>query len=35
MWNAMPADTVDFSSFTNFKESIMRVNVTAHLKCFP
>ena len=26
VWNDMPADTVDFTSLTNFKESIMRVD---------
>jgi len=31
----MPADTVDFTSLTSFKKSIMRANITAHLKCFP
>jgi len=31
----MPADTVDFTSLTNFKKSSMRVDITAHLKCFP
>jgi len=35
VWNDMPADTVDFTSLTNFKKSSMRVDVTAHLKCFP
>jgi len=30
----MPADTADFTSLTNFKKSIMRVDITAHLKCF-
>jgi len=32
VWNA---DTVDFTFLTNFKKSIMRVDITAHLKCFP
>jgi len=31
----MPADTVDFTSLTNFKKSVTRVDVTAHPKCFP
>jgi len=31
----MPADTVDFTSLTNFKKSIMRVDITAQLTCFP
>jgi len=30
-----PADTVDFTPLANFKKSIMRVDITAHLKCFP
>ena len=37
MWNDMPADTADFTSLNNlnnFKKSIMRVDITAHLKCF-
>ena len=35
VWSNMPTDTVDFTSLTSFKKSIMRVNITAHLKCFP
>jgi len=35
VWNDMPADTADFASLTNFKKSVMRVDNTAHLKCFP
>jgi len=35
VWNDMPADTVDFTSLTNFKKSVTRVDVTAHPKCFP
>jgi len=27
----MPADAVDFTSLGNFKKSIMRVDITAHL----
>jgi len=34
VWNDVPADTVYFTSFTNFKKSIMRVDITAHLRCF-
>jgi len=30
----MPAGTVDFTSFTSFKKSIMSVDITAHMKCF-
>jgi len=30
----MFTDTVDFTPLTNFKKSIMRVDITAHLKCF-
>ena len=35
VWNDMPTDTVDFTSLTNVKKSIMRVDITARLKCFP
>jgi len=31
----MPTNTVDFSSLTNFKKSVMRADITAHLKCVP
>jgi len=34
VWIDMPADTVDFTSLTNFKKSTMRADITAHLKCF-
>jgi len=34
-WNDMLVDTVDSTSLTNFKKSIMRVDITAHLKRFP
>jgi len=29
------ADTVDYTSLTNFNKPIMHVNITAHLTCFP
>jgi len=35
VWNDMPSDTVDFTSLTTCKKSIMRADITAHLKCFP
>jgi len=35
VWNDIPADAVDFTSLTNVTKSIMRVDITAQLKCFP
>jgi len=31
----MPADTADFTALANFKKSIICVDITAQLKCFP
>jgi len=33
VWNSLPADSVDFSSFAAFKRTVQQIDFTSFLSC--